>query len=201
MTDEAPDSGRTLREHLAGRDTPCDQCSYNLRGAKAIFCPECGAVIPRPPAEELDRAQMNPAELQLWCADCDYIVTGVNAKRCPECAGTNLVRFSGDRPRMRGRSWFRPRGMPVPLWLNALLGILVLGAAAVTFLTNFLSRGPVLGAVISALLASIPVAVAIIWQLSRHNIVRRPARQRLQAAVVAFAIGCFGWVFAVLAMR
>src|ERR1044071_279428 len=31
---------------LARGDTACHACGYNLRGVRAVFCPECGTVIP-----------------------------------------------------------------------------------------------------------------------------------------------------------
>src|SRR5438132_695036 len=76
-----------LRAYLAERDVPCESCGYNLRNALGVRCPECGAVIPRPPADFIARRRAAPADLRLYCTECGYAVTGVNPDRCPECGG------------------------------------------------------------------------------------------------------------------
>src|SRR5689334_18393067 len=107
-----------LREYLATRDITCDSCGYNLRGATDVFCPECGKVIPRPPAEYIARSQADLAALKLACWDCGYVVTGVNAERCPECGGRAMQRFRGDKPPARYRVPFLPRNLPLLLTAN-----------------------------------------------------------------------------------
>jgi hypothetical protein len=53
---DRPDERELLRMHLAGRDTPCPSCGYNLRDAAGDRCPECahpvalGIVRPGPAA-------------------------------------------------------------------------------------------------------------------------------------------------------
>jgi rubrerythrin len=48
MTDQAPqiDSDaaydKLLAVYLAGRDTACTSCNYNLRNVTSGACPECG---------------------------------------------------------------------------------------------------------------------------------------------------------------
>lgn len=34
-----------IERYLAQRDCPCPRCHYNLRGLKALACPECGLAI------------------------------------------------------------------------------------------------------------------------------------------------------------
>jgi hypothetical protein len=61
-------STEILRVFLAGRDTPCPECKYNLRDLASPRCPECSAPI------ELEvrrgdtfRRPAKAARLALWC--------------------------------------------------------------------------------------------------------------------------------------
>jgi Zn finger protein HypA/HybF involved in hydrogenase expression len=193
----------TLREYLADRDVPCHQCGYNLRGAQDVFCPECNAVIPRPPSEQIARAAMNPAELKLWCPDCDYVVTGVNARECPECGEKNLVRFINQRPPAPRRRWFRPRGVPVPIWLNGVAATVVFVAYGFRIAMRAAGKGrPLPLDEVSALVSGslIPVAIAALWVIGRSWIRRWSDESRRLAAGIGFISG-LGWVFVIALLR
>lgn len=41
MTDQPRDDHACFRAYVAGHDTPCPGCGYNLRGLTAARCPEC----------------------------------------------------------------------------------------------------------------------------------------------------------------
>ena len=206
MPDEPRDprsAAATLREYLAGRDMPCDQCGYNLRGTQDVFCPECGTVIPRPPSDDIQRARMDPAQLRLWCPECDYVVTGVNAARCPECGAMKLLRFSGEKPRLPRRSWLRPRGLPTALWINAVIGFVVAataGARLAASPTPFGAGGQITMAV-AAGFALIPVAFAAVWWTFRVIIRTWSAKGRLAAAALASLIGIAGWTLGLSMIR
>ena len=206
--DDGPRDARpaapTLREYLADRDVACDQCGYNLRGARDVFCPECGAVIPRPPAEHIARLQIDPAALKLWCPECDYVVTGVNAKCCPECAGSSLTRFIGEKPPMRRRLWLRPQGLPLPLWLNAVFGALLLIPAIGRFAVGASTSKPgatLMGALVAAVLALGPVVVAAVWAANRRAIRALSPANRLNAAGIAFLVGMLSWMAAFVVVK
>lgn len=207
MSDEPCDAraaAPTLREYLADRDVPCDQCGYNLRGAQDVFCPECGAVIPRPPAEHIARKKLAPAALKLWCPECDYVVTGVNAERCPECSATGLERFSGDKPKMRRRFWWRPRGLPVPLLLNALFGVVLLVPAIGRWVVeagSSRSSGGLALAMAGAVFAMLPGVIAAVWTVHRRRIRCWTPTNRRYAAGVAFLAGLLCWMAAVAAVK
>ena len=202
-TGRAP-AATTLRDYLADRDVPCHQCGYNLRGTLDVFCPECGTVIQRPPSEHIARAAMDPAELKLWCPECDYVVTGLNARCCPECGSENLARFVGEKPPPRRRRLFRPQGVPIPLWINTLFGLVTLPlAVARVCIKPYASQGlpAALEAGIGGVAALTPGLITALWMWQRRAIRGMTPAQRLAAAGFAFLFGLLAWLTAIAFLR
>jgi hypothetical protein len=155
-----------LREYLATRDIPCEACGYNLRGAQDVFCPECGGVIPRPPAEHVTRSLSNPAELKLRCRDCGYAVTGVNVERCPECGGRSMARYTGKKPPARFRVPWLPRNLPLLLTAGAIIGAMMVVMAvslAAQLWASPRGSGGAAGALTAAIFFAGPLAIAWLW--------------------------------------
>jgi hypothetical protein len=193
----------TLREYLADRDVPCHRCGYNLRGAQDVFCPECNAVIPRPPSEHVTRVAMDPAQLKLWCPECDYVVTGVNARQCPECGGEKLVRFISQRPPPPRRRLFRPRGVPIPIWLNGIVASVVSVAYGLRIGMRAAGKGkpPPLDELVALFFGCIvPVAIAMLWVVTRARIRRWSGESRRLAAGIGFVCG-LSWVYVIALLR
>jgi predicted RNA-binding Zn-ribbon protein involved in translation (DUF1610 family) len=194
----APD---LLRAYLADRDVPCHACGYNLRNATDFYCPECGAVIPRPPAEFAARARTDPADLRLACRACGYWLSGVNAQRCPECGSNDLETFRGDSPppRRRGLRW-------APSLLIGLAGlglIISLTCIAVGLMRtlNAPKTAARLDAWLGAAGAMVPVVIVAAWFRWRPVIARLEPGERKLVAATAAVIGILALVLAVRALR
>ena len=179
----APD---LLISYLADRDIHCEGCRYNLRGVTTVQCPECGLVIPRPPAEFIQRAATDPATLRLYCEDCGYAVTGVNVDRCPECSSRRLARYSGETPPRISR-WKR---------LPPLLVIILSGASVIVLVTCISAayarawgargRGdPWIG----VLLCLIPLMIAGAWMWWRRPLSRLEPGERKAVTALALVTG------------
>jgi predicted RNA-binding Zn-ribbon protein involved in translation (DUF1610 family) len=191
VSEESSRAAALLREYLASRDVRCEGCGYNLRGAREVFCPECGVVIPSPPTEYLERKRAEAAKLRLVCGDCGYTIAGVNAERCPECGETDLHRYSGEVPaRFRRRRFRSP--VPVLLLINAVLGLCVafpciaLAAGRWFGSRSRIGRGdPYIGA--AAALAA--VGIALLWFWYRKPLARLQVGERRTLALVSFLAG------------
>jgi predicted RNA-binding Zn-ribbon protein involved in translation (DUF1610 family) len=184
-------AGDLLREYLAGRDVGCDGCGYNLRGVMGVVCPECGTVIPRPPAEFAQRRRMRPAELRLSCAACGYLLEGMNADRCPECGGADLVRYSGDTPpRPRRTRWWNA-WFPFPLGALGVVGLCLVPTCIAIGLGRSLGSirgGRSLDPWVGAVLALGPPAICIAWVWWRGAIAKLERGERRALAVGAFIV-------------
>lgn len=179
-----------LRSYLAERDVKCAGCGYNLRGAEGVLCPECGVVIPSPPADYLERKRVEAAALKLFCEKCGYVITGVDAPRCPECGAVELRVFSGEEPpRIRIRT-----RRPWLILMFMALGMVIAGSCAVELVRRGLG-GSGVGAVdpgLGMLLALGSVGVGWAWLFWRERIaLLEPGARRalgICAGVVAGAM-------------
>jgi hypothetical protein len=184
---ESPRHGPDLlRTYLADRDVACDCCGYNLRGVTDVFCPECGRVIPRPPADAVRRISANRVNLRLYCTRCGYVVTGADPGRCPECGVAEMAQFSGDRPPRIARRWWS-RVAPLPLLLLAPLGVCVAMTAAAVGLGRSVggrARGPV-DPWLGMLLGLGPAVIAAAWMWHRARIAALEPGERKGLAAVA----------------
>lgn len=180
-------SAGILREYLAERDAACETCGYNLRGVTEVQCPECGVVIPRPPAERLERIRVGEAALKLWCRKCGAVVNGVDVERCPECGRRAVERFSGERPPRLGRMPWAPRTLPIGI--AGMVPIAVLAAIGEVTTTMQSRRQDWGRAAIGVSLCAVPLVIAALWHWRRRRLAALPPAQRLAIAVGAFAVG------------
>lgn len=174
------EAGPLLKAYLADRDIPCHACGYNLRGVTTVLCPECGAVIPRPPADAAARLTAEPASLKLYCQRCGYTVSGHDPGRCPECSAEALASYSGERPPRVYRTRL-PRGLPMPLAAIGLVGLVVFGLAASAAAARAAGSPAAAGPgqpILSAFFAAIPPAMVAWWLLSPPDLSRMGAAER-----------------------
>ncbi len=121
LTPFAADQAR-LYDHLAGRDTPCPGCGYNLRDLTAPRCPECD----RPLRLEVRAAEVTPLWLLLAAAPCAFSLIATILMAVPVAIGV-----------LDGMG---PGGMPVRIFLAECFGVvsavggLVLATRARAFL-------------------------------------------------------------------
>lgn len=182
-----------LREYLATRDVPCEGCGYNLRGAQDVFCPECGAVIPRPPAELLDCARTPLSDLKLWCFDCGLTLTGVDTALCPECGGRTLQRYRNRTPPRRPRVPGVPRCLPLLLAANAAIGVtmtmMVVSVGWQSWLRSGKTAASAAASLLGALFCFSPIVIAWLWVRSwpRLRMLEHGPRRLISSA--GFVIG------------
>ncbi|MDQ7013252.1 MAG: hypothetical protein Q9O74_05065 [Planctomycetota bacterium] len=72
-------------DYLPDQDIACHECGYNLRGCRETQCPECGTVIPRPSAKNV-----NPQQA-FRCFTCGYELGATGLSVCPECGSDDVV--------------------------------------------------------------------------------------------------------------
>lgn len=194
-----------LRAYLASRDLPCEACGYNLRGVQDVFCPECGAVIPRPPTDAVDRFTAAPESLKLYCTRCGYTITGTDAQRCPECGKSGLERFSGDQPPPRSRWRVLPRGLPVPIAGLSATGALVAASCATLAIQERvlgpLRPGRAIQLALAAALALSPAAIMAAWMLCWRPLAAMNDWPRRAWFLGASVLSAFLLLLAVLEMR
>jgi predicted RNA-binding Zn-ribbon protein involved in translation (DUF1610 family) len=163
--DEPPKAAPLLTKFLADRDAPCEACGYNLRGVTTLFCPECGAVIPRPSQDEVVRMEGRGTDL-LWCPKCRYPMHDLKTDRCPEC-GYRSMR-SEPEAGLRGR--FVP-GVPSVL-------IVIAGVALIELIPAVIKAVGVTGrwagsaALVTFLVLLIPPALVVGFRLARRRLAR-----------------------------
>lgn len=183
----APD---LLVEYLAERDIACEGCGYNLRGATTVQCPECGRVIPRPPADFIAITRTDAAALRLFCEECGYSVTGAHVARCPECGSSRMARYAGESPPRRQRSHLQ--------WL---LVVIVAGADVVVLITcvsRAIARqaGARGGADpwIGVLICTVPLMLcgALWWWRGRVARLELGERKVILATLIIAAVVCIG---------
>lgn len=162
-------------------------------------CPECGAVIPRPPAEFIARVKADPASLRLACSECGYVVTGVDAPCCPECGSARMVRFTGALPP-------RPRGrrIPIPIKVTTALGGLVAMTALSIGIVGIVAGGAAGsgGQAWRGLIVSlVPVGIGGAWMWQRRRLARLEPGERRALATVATVASTAALMVAVRILR
>lgn len=171
---------------------PCDACGYNLRGVQDVFCPECGRVIPRPPADAAQRMRTAPEDLKLYCESCGYAVTGADPGRCPECGTPDLARYRGDRPPAVRRRRLT-MGVPFPLLLLGAIGLVfaLLGAslAAAGAAGSRIGAGRGAYTVLGAVLCLGPAGLAAAWFCHRPAIRKLEIGERVTLSRLATLVG------------
>jgi predicted RNA-binding Zn-ribbon protein involved in translation (DUF1610 family) len=182
-----PRAPELLRAYLATRNIYCESCGYNLKGADTVQCPECGTVIPRPPADYIDRVRTQLPDLRLACLDCEYTITGVDAVHCPECGSQRLMRFAGDTPPRRSRR----RRVPLLLLATTGVGILIALAAASMVLMQVAAARPIAPGsqpILALVIALFPLGTAGAWLKSGKLLSRLEPGEHKALATGAFII-------------
>ncbi len=184
-----PRAADILRDYLAERDIPCESCGYNLRGVETVQCPECGTVIPRPPADYVARTAANPDALRLYCEECGYTVSGVNAPRCPECGSHTLSGYSGERP-PRIHRWRRLPRIPI-LILVATSPVVLITCIAGAYARSAGRRGSG-NAWNGVLISVIPLIIAggLIWWRAPLARLEPAERKAISAVAMVASVVC-----------
>lgn len=184
-----PAASARLRSYLAANDVTCTGCGYQLRGVTSALCPECGCVIPAPPAER------RTSEMAIRCHRCGYMLHGLSSGQCPECGATD-VKLSDIEARMAQR---RRRRVPLVLGMCAAGGLL-LGLWRLWMLLYLTPLPPALSGqriLLSLPLCAAPLAIAVV-------VYRRPSLIRGEGEGTTFArravVSCVGVVLLTIAL-
>lgn len=181
-------SAEPLRKYLARADVSCHACGYSLKGMTDVFCPECGVVIPRPPADEA-RKDRGDVPRRLLCRKCGYTLAELKSAQCPECGESALIALmEGDRPDLKREGWL-VRGVPLTLILPALGALPVAAALFVkAFSAPSWSGGKGLQCFIGGCFALVPPIICVLWYACRHRLWEIPASFRRMFAGCAFVV-------------
>lgn len=182
VPDPEPKAAPLLAGFLSDRDAPCESCGYNLRGVTTLFCPECGAVIPRPPHEEVARIEGRKDNL-LWCPKCRYPMHDLNTDRCPECGYQRAT----DRPPTRRRGRFVP-GVPTLLLIIAGIALIEL-IPAVIKAADVTGRWAGSAALITFLALLAPTAFVGVFWIARRRLARLTDAAFWLLATIATIVG------------